>query len=730
MLGKGMKFLSGLLTLAFTLGMSSTQAAQRAPLPDDEVIAKLPADGGEEFNRLVFEHSPYLLQHARNPVDWRPWGEAAFAEAEKLKRPVLLSVGYATCHWCHVMEHESFEDEEVAKLINENFIAIKVDREERPDIDQVYMTVTQAMTGSGGWPMTVVMTPDKRPFFAGTYFPKNDRGGRPGFTTVLNQLHKIWTDEPEKIEDVASNIASGLAEMSGSNSGGALPKDIVAQATAQLATRYDEEFGGFGSSPKFPTPPVLSLLLRQYARSGDPATLAMVEKTLTAMHLGGIYDQVGFGLHRYSTDREWLVPHFEKMLYDQALLSIALLETYQVTQKKEYADNAQEIFTYVLRDMTSEKGGFFSAEDADSEGEEGTFYLWSYAEILEVLGDEDGKWFADTFQILPDGNFRDEATGKMPGTNIPHLKEVPEGETADRIEALRKTLYAHREKRIHPLKDDKVLTDWNGLMIAAFAQGYTVLGDEAYLAAAQSAADFALTTLRLPDGKLLKRARNDQAGLTAHLQDYAFLSWGLIELYQASFEPKYLKAALELTDYMLEHFWDKEEGGLFMTANDSEELLVRSKNIYGGAIPSGNAVAASNLLKLARLTGRTEFEERYDALVKAFSGDVVEQPSAFPQLLLAADFANGPSKEIVIAGTPGTPDTVAMLSALRKPFIPNKIVLFRPDDSPEAITALAEYAEEQKSLDGKATAYVCESFACKLPTNDPKKMLELIGAKK
>ena len=725
-----MKILFGILTLTLTLGMSSTHAVQRAPLPDSEIIAKLPADGGDEFNRLVFEHSPYLLQHARNPVDWYPWSDAAFAKAKELKRPVLLSVGYATCHWCHVMEHESFEDEEVAKLINENFIAIKVDREERPDIDQVYMTVTQAMTGSGGWPMTVVMTPDKRPFFAGTYYPKNDRAGRPGFTTILNQLLKIWKDEPEKIEEVASNITTGLAEMTGSNSGGALPGDIIAQAAAQLTGNYDEEFGGFGRAPKFPTPPVLSLLLRQHARTGDPATLAMVEKTITAMRLGGIYDQVGFGLHRYSTDREWLVPHFEKMLYDQALLSIALLETYQVTQKTSYSDHAREIFTYVLRDMTSTKGGFFSAEDADSEGEEGTFYLWSHKEILEVLGEEDGKWFADAFQILPDGNFRDEATGEMPGTNIPHLRETPDVETAKRIAALRETLFAHREKRIHPLKDDKILTDWNGLMIAAFARGYTVLGNEAYLAAAESAADFALTTLRRPDGRLLKRARNDEAGLTAHLQDYAFLTWGLIELYQASFEPKYLNAALELTDTMVAHFWDDKEGGLFMTADDSEKLLVRAKNIYGGAIPSGNAVAASNFLKLARLTGRTEFEERYDSLIKAFSGDIVEQPSAFPQLLLATDFAHGPSKEIVIAGTAGAPDTAAMLAALRKPFIPNKVVLFRPDDSPEAIIALAGYAEEQKSLEGKATAYVCESFACKLPTSDPGKMLTLIGEKK
>ena len=719
-----------LLTLATALAMSSVNAAQRAPLPDAEAIAKLPADGGEEFNRLVFEHSPYLLQHARNPVDWRPWGEAAFAEAEKLGRPVLLSVGYATCHWCHVMERESFEDEEVAKLINENFIAVKVDREERPDIDEVYMTVTQAMTGSGGWPMTVVMTPDKRPFFAGTYFPKNDRAGRPGFISVLNQLLKIWKDEPEKIEDVASNIASGLVEMTASRPGDALPEDIVAKAVSQLAENYDKEFGGFGTAPKFPTPPVLSLLLRQHAHSGDPATLAMVEKTLTAMRLGGIYDQIGFGLHRYSTDREWLVPHFEKMLYDQALLSIALLDTYQVTQKPAYADNAKEIFTYVLRDMTAQDGGFFSAEDADSEGEEGTFYVWKYSEILEVLGDDDGKWFAETFQILPEGNFRDEATGEMPGTNIPHLKESPDAATAKRIATLRETLWTHREKRIHPLRDDKILTDWNGLMIAAFARGYRVLGNDAYLAAAETAADFALTTLRRPDGRLLKRARNGQAGLTAHLEDYAFLSWGLIELYQASFEPKYLKAALELTDTTLAHFWDDKDGGFFMTADDSEKLLVRAKKIYGGAIPSGNAVAASNLLKLARLTGRTELEERYESLIKAFSGDIAQQPSAFPQLLLAVDFAHSASKEIVIAGTAGAPDTVAMLAALRKPFIPNKVVLFRPDDSPEAIVELASYASEQKSIEGKATAYVCESFTCKLPTNDPQKMLVDIGVKK
>jgi uncharacterized protein YyaL (SSP411 family) len=710
-------------------------------LPTAEEIAALPPDGGEGFNRLVFEHSPYLLQHARNPVDWFPWGDEAFAKAAAEGKPVLLSVGYTTCHWCHVMEHESFEDEEVAKMVNDWFVPVKVDREERPDIDEVYMTVTQAMTGSGGWPMTVVMTADKKPFFAGTYFPKDDRPGRPGFKTVLNRLHEMWVADRERVVSVAENIDTELQSMMVGAPGEALGEKDLARAADELKARFDKVHAGFGSAPKFPTPPVLSFLLRAHARTGDPVLLEMVEKTLRAMRLGGVYDQFGFGTHRYSTDAEWLVPHFEKMLYDQALLAIACTEAYQATGKDEFASTAREIFTYVLRDMTSPEGGFYSAEDADSEGEEGVFYVWTPEEVASVLGEEDGTLVNQLYGIVAGGNWTDEATGEKPGTNIPHLSKplaesaaemgIPPGALAARVEAARAKLFAHRDRRPHPQKDDKVLTDWNGLMIAALAKAGQALGEPAYTAAAERAAGFILRELKGPDGRLLKRWRNGAAGLTAHLEDYAFLAWGLIDLYEATFNVDYLREALALNDAMLEHFWDEAGGGgFFMTADDSEQLLVRAKKSYGGAIPSGNAVAALNLLRLSRLTGNTGYEDRYAELLRAFSGDITRSPSAFPQFLIAIDFAAGPSKEIVVAGKAGGDDVARMLAAIRRPFLPNKVVVFRPDTDAGAtppVSELAPYTREQKSLDGKATAYVCENFTCQLPTTDVRKVMTMLG---
>ncbi|CAN5427270.1 thioredoxin domain-containing protein [soil metagenome] len=706
----------------------------RAPLPSQEEIAKLPEDGGDEFNRLIFEKSPYLLQHARNPVDWYPWGEEAFAKAEAEGKPVLMSVGYATCHWCHVMEHESFEDEEVAKMVNDWFVPVKVDREERPDVDEVYMTVTQAMTGSGGWPMTVVMTADQRPFFAGTYFPKNDRLGRPGFTSILSRLHDAWENDRTNVLEVAGNVKEALGGMV-VGTPGELPDEAILKGAFQaLAPTFDAERGGFGSAPKFPTPPLLSFLLRFYDRSGEGQALAMVEKTLREMRLGGMYDQIGFGTHRYSTDADWLVPHFEKMLYDQALLAIANLEAYQVTEKPEYAQTAREIFTYVLRDMTSPEGGFYSAEDADSEGEEGVFYLWTPEQVAAVLGDEDARIWNAIFHIQPGGNYADEVSREKTGSSIPHLK-VPLAEAAEAagsdvasVEGMREKLFTARDARVHPLKDDKILTDWNGLMIAALAKGGRVLGDESLTAAAKKAGDFALSTLRTDDGRLVKRYRQGEAGLTAHLEDYAFMVWGLIDLYETTFEVGYLREALALTDVMLASFWDAEAGGLFMTAEDSEELLVRAKKLYGGAIPSGNAVAALNLLRLARLSGRTEYEERYEALAKAFGGELEQQAGVYPQMLIAVDFAAGPAYEVALVGDPESADLRAMLAPIQKRFFPRVVTLFRPaGEADPAIGQIAEFTQGQVAVDGKATAYVCQNFSCNLPTTEVSKMLELLG---
>jgi len=707
--------------------ISAEEGRSRKPLPTPEEIAGLPADGGEKFNRLVFEKSPYLLQHARNPIKWWPWSEAAFAEAKRLDKPVFLSVGYATCHWCHVMAHESFEDEEVAALINERFIAIKVDREERPDIDDVYMQVTQAMTGSGGWPMTVLMTPDKHPFFAGTYFPKESLAGRPGIKMLVTELHKAWVEKRDEVESTATAISEQLATMTAGSPGGDLDVAIFDTAYEQFAAQYDAKMGGFSMRPKFPVPPNLNFLMRYHLRSGKPEALEMVEKTLTEIRRGGIYDQVGFGIHRYSTDREWLVPHFEKMLYDQALLTVAYLEAYQITGKEFYARTAREILAYVERDMKSVTGGFYSAEDADSEGVEGKFYVWTTDGIREVLGEEDGDFFIETFHLTEEGNFLEEATQVRTGENIPHLKEELLDEARARVESLRVKLYEKRETRVHPFKDDKILTDWNGLMISAFAKAAKILGDEAYAATATKAADFVLTELIDEEGRLLKRYRQGESGLTAHIEDYAFMIRGLLDLYETTFEVRYLEKAVELQAIADEFFLDEEKGGYFTVAEDAEQLIVRAKKLYGGAIPSGNAVSISNLSRLYRMTGNPGYAKRNDELIRAFSGEIGQQPMVYPVALCGLDFTFGPANEIVISGEKDSKDTRAMIDALRKEFRPNQVILLRTPENADALAKLAPYTETQLSINGKATAYVCRNFACKVPTNEVATMLESIG---
>ena len=685
-------------------------------------------------NRLINEKSPYLLQHAHNPVDWHPWGEAAFAKAKKENKPVFLSIGYSTCHWCHVMEKESFEDDEVAALMNEHFVAIKVDREERPDIDKVYMAVTMAMTGSGGWPMTVILTPDKQPFFAGTYFPKEGAYGRPGMMQLLPGLARAWREDPARAREAASNVVAAVRTHGLPVAGDELGLDTLAQANAELADAYDPVHGGFGRAPKFPTPHNLMFLLRYAQRHGDKEALARVEKTLLRMRRGGVFDHVGLGFHRYSTDREWLLPHFEKMLYDQALMAIACVETYQATGKEELAAIAREIFSYVQRDMQAPEGGFYSAEDADSEGEEGKFYVWSPAQVAEIVGRDDAKLFNRVYDIARGGNFRDQATGRKTGHSIPRLKDPLADVAADlkmdaaaleaRLEVIRRKLFEAREKRVHPLKDDKVLTDWNGLMIAALAKGAQALDEPAYAKAAAKAADFVLAKLRNDEGRLLKRYRQGEASLPAHLTDYAFMVWGLIDLYEATLEPRYLRHALGLNDMMLEHFWDDFKGGLFFTADDGEKLLMRRKEIYDGAIPSGNSVAVLNLLRLSNLCAKPEYDKKARAIIAAFSGTVARQPATSAMLMTAVDFAVGPAQEVVIAGRPGAADATQMLAALRRPFLPRKVLLFRPDGPRSAeIAKIAPYSKEMGSTGGQATAFVCTNFACLRPTTDVKAML-------
>jgi uncharacterized protein YyaL (SSP411 family) len=698
------------------------------------------SDRPKEFNspnHLVREKSPYLLQHAYNPVEWYPWGDEAFEKADRENKPIFLSIGYSTCHWCHVMEKESFEDLQVAQLMNDAFVSIKVDREERPDLDHIYMAVCQIMTGNGGWPLTIVMTPQKEPFFSATYIPKESRFDRPGMVELIPKIKAVWDARRSEVLESAKSVTNALHHLERETSGKEMERPVLDKAYQELAKRFDETYGGFGQAPKFPTPHNFLFLLRYWKRTADPDALNMVEKTLQELRLGGVYDQLGFGFHRYSTDREWLVPHFEKMLYDQAMLSLAYMEAYQATGKDLYANTAREIFEYVLRDMRSPEGGFYSAEDADSEGVEGKFYVWTEEELRRILSPEEADLIIKVFNVQKGGNFKEEATGRNTGSNILYLgktlREIAESlhislpELEQGMESARAKLFEKRERRIHPHKDDKVLADWNGLMIAALAQGARVLGSATYAGAASAAAEFVLKRLRTPEGRLLHRYRDGEAGIPAHLDDYAFLIWGLTQLYEATFQIPYLKTALELNEDMLKHFWDDRDGGFFFTPDDGEHLLIRKKAIYDGALPSGNAVALLNLLRLARFTGRPDLDKKAAQTGAAFSKPIEDFPSGYTQFLTALDFAIGPSYEVVVVGPPSAPDTEEMLKVLSTRFIPNKVVLLRPSEEPSPdITRLAPFTAHHRPVDGKATAYVCVQNACKMPTADVTEMLALL----
>jgi uncharacterized protein YyaL (SSP411 family) len=689
-------------------------------------------------NHLRNETSPYLRQHADNPVDWYPWGRDAFDKARREDKPVFLSIGYSTCHWCHVMAHESFEHPEVAKLMNEAFVSIKVDREERPDIDSVYMRACQVMTGTGGWPLTVILTPDKKPFFATTYVPRESRFGLEGMTDLIPHIRDIWATRRAETLSLSDKVTTLLQEAS-QNAAGEEPGEATLKlAYEQLAQSFDAEHGGFSRAPKFPTPTNLLFLLRYWKRGGDKAALDMVEKTLQAMRRGGIYDHVGFGFHRYSTDSQWLLPHFEKMLYDQAMLAMAYTEAYQATGTEDYGKTARQIFTYVLRYMTGPEGGFLSAEDADSEGEEGKSYLWTQQQVQEAVGNQDADFIDRVFNIEKDGNFAQEATGNKSGANILHLRKPLDEIASDlnlsrqdfdtRLKMARQKLFDYRAKRVHPLKDDKILTDWNGLMIAALAKGAQAFDEPEYAEAACRAADFILGNMRKANGRLWHRHRGEWTGVDANLDDYVFLVWGLIELYEATFDTSHLQYALELSDDMVRHFWDDDGGGLYLVPDDGERLLVRKKDIHDTALPSGNSVAMLNLLRLGRMTGNYDLEERAARIGRAFSGSVKESPAAYTQLMVALDFAIGPSYEVVIAGNPDAEDTRTMIRELRRRFLPNKVVLNRSDREGPEIAKLAQFTKDQSSIGGKATAYVCVNHSCKSPTTDVNKMFELLNA--
>ena len=691
------------------------------------------------MNRLADTNSPYLLQHAGNPVDWWPWSDAAFEEAQRRDVPVFVSIGYATCHWCHVMEHESFEDAGAARALNDAFVCVKVDREERPDVDAVYMAAVLAATGRGGWPLTALVTPDTRePFWVGTYLPRESAGGRVGVVDLAANVSRFWKENAAGVRQSADELAGVVRRMAQVETGDELGADDLDAATGALRQRFDAERGGWGVAPKFPTPHHALFLLRRAAQTGETDLADMAVTTLRAIRAGGVWDHVGGGLHRYSTDREWLLPHFEKMLYDQALYALACTEAAQATGAQDLARAAQETLDYVLRDLGSPSGAFCSAEDADSldahgHREEGAFYVWTMAELADVLGADVGL-AAAVWGATAEGNYRDEATRQRTGANVLHFPDpdlardplagaaarvgLTPGALRQRLDAVRPRLLAARSRRPRPLLDDKVLADWNGLAVAALAAAARAFDRADYADAARGAAAFVLDEMRAEDGGLLHRWRDGQAGIPGLLDDYAFMVWGLAELYQTTFDPDHLAAALDLHDRTRAHF-ERPEGGAFVSPEDAPDLLVRQQNWDDGAIPAGNSVAALNGLRLGRLTGRADLEDAGRRALRA--PEVVrEHPSGFTHLMTAAAFALGPSQEVVVAGDRDAGDTRSMLAAVRGVYAPFAVTVLRdPGTGPAPIADLVPFVAGQTARDGRATAYVCEDRACQAPTTDP-----------
>lgn len=671
-------------------------------------------------NRLANETSPYLLQHAHNPVDWHPWGEEALASAREQNKPILLSIGYSACHWCHVMERESFENEDIASLMNENFINIKVDREERPDLDQIYMNAVQMMTGQGGWPMTMFLTPEGVPFYGGTYFPPDDRHNMPGFPRVLAGAAEAYRARPDDVTKTAVTLLGELRRFGlQQTSDDVLAIDLLDGAESGLARSYDTRYGGFGSAPKFPAAMNLEFLLRQHHRTGDVKALAMVEHTCRMMAEGGMYDQLGGGFHRYSTDQRWLVPHFEKMLYDNALLSRLYLHVYQQTRDEFYRRIAEETLDYVAREMTNELGGFYSTQDADSEGHEGKFFVWNPEEIQSVLGADDARLFNEYYDVTDKGNFEGksilnindsiEVVAKKLGLSSRELEGV--------LKRSRHKLFLTRETRIKPDRDEKVLTSWNGLMLAGFAEAGAILDRQDYLLIAKKNAEFILNEM-LRDGLLLRTYRDGRAKLNAYLEDYAFYSDGLVTLYQATGEFRWLESAVSLVDRMIEEFWDQEDGGFFYTGNSHETLIVRTKDYFDNATPSGNSVAAEVLLHLATITGNESYKRTSVALLRMLSSSIRRYPSAFGRALCVLDFYLSKPREICIVGDASSPDTLALSREVWKRFLPNKVVVQSADVDIGTAKTLP-LLQNRIMINNRATGYVCENYVCKSPVNTP-----------
>lgn len=667
-------------------------------------------------NRLINEKSPYLIQHAYNPINWYPWGEEAFEDAKKEDKPIFLSIGYSTCHWCHVMAHESFEDENVAAILNKFFISIKLDREERPDVDSVYMTVCQALTGSGGWPLTIIMTPDQKPFFAGTYFPKTSRYGMPGLIEILESVAIQWKNSKEKLINSSDNILKELGKFFVSESNDTkLSEKNLKNGYNQLLKSFDIKYGGFSPAPKFPTPHKLMFLLRYYKMYDETNALEMVETTLGSMYRGELFDHIGYGFSRYSTDDKYLVPHFEKMLYDNALLVIAYLEAYEITKNPLYKDISIKSLEYVFRELTSNEGGFYCAQDADSEGEEGKYYVFTPDEIKIILGEEDGNYFNEYYDINDEGNFE--------GKSIPNLiKNSNYNKKDEKIDVLAQNILDYRNERYSLHKDDKILTSWNGLMIAALSKAYKVLEDEKYLEYAKKAIDFIYNNLVDSKGRLFARYREKEAKYKAILDDYAFLTYGLIELYESSYEILYLKKAIDLTEAMIDLFFDEKNAGFFLYGKDSEKLIARPKELFDGAIPSGNSVAAYNLIRLARITGKSLFEEISKDVLDYIAGSIISEEINHSFFLIASSFALNKTKELICvikdeSEKEKIKDTLSDMQAF------NLTVIIKNEENSSELEELIPYTKDYTLKDNKATYYLCEGNSCFPPTNNLNEIL-------
>jgi uncharacterized protein YyaL (SSP411 family) len=710
-------------------------------------------------NRLIHETSPYLLQHAHNPVDWYPWGEEAFARARTEEKPLFLSVGYSACHWCHVMERESFENEAIAAIMNQHYVNVKVDREERPDVDQIYMSAVQLMTQRGGWPMSVFLTPDGRPFYGGTYWPPTSRMGMPGFRDVLLKLHEYWMQHRGEVQSSAASLADAIGRMAAPQfEQSELREEMLRAAMHELLTSADRRHGGFGGAPKFPHPMDIRVLLRCWQRFGEEDALHVTRVTLDRMAQGGIYDHLGGGFHRYSTDARWLVPHFERMLYDNALLIPAYLELYQVTRTLEASGaptapgehSAEEslrvvmqTLDYVLREMTSPDGGFYSTQDADSEGEEGKFFVWSEEEVVALLGPDDARIVNYCYDVTGGGNWEGHNILNRPKTHhqAAALLHVSESDLTQTLESCRRKLFESRAHRIPPGRDEKVLVAWNGLMISAIAQavvgrrgmhrpdGSLTVWAQA-LEAAESTASFILTTMRDASGRLLHSFKDGRARINAFLDDYACFIDGLVELYQATFDPRWLTAAVELAEQMIARFADADHGGFFYTAADHEQLIARSKDTQDNATPSGNGMAATALLKLGRLTGRADLEEQGYRTLQALSGLLAEHPRAAAQALIALDFHLGPAHEIVLVDGEDPSETDAALAQLSTRFLPRKVVARRPADMTDADLppVLQSLLQGRKAISSALTAYVCDHGTCKLPVSGSETLLSVLSS--